>query len=324
MHTLEHLQALAVELIESERYLNEPKSLFEPIDYAMRQGGKRLRPLLVLIAADMFDEDVSKARYAAAAVEILHNFTLLHDDIMDNSPLRRGKPTVYKQFGNNQAILSGDAMFALAMQYGLKTESYAANAIANVLSQASIDVCRGQALDMDFEQRDNVTIEAYIEMVRLKTSVLLGCSLKMGAIIARTEQANIAALSDFGEFIGIAFQIKDDMLDCWSKVEDFGKVKGKDIADKKKTFLYLKALETADGDMRNRLLSLYNDDSAEQNEKISRVIEIYERLNIKSIAQNVVEDYTKRAMESLERVSATEESKKNLIIFANKLLIREK
>ncbi|MDR0790130.1 MAG: polyprenyl synthetase family protein [Bacteroidales bacterium] len=323
MHTLDYLQTLAVETIDKQQYIKQPLSLYEPVDYAMRQGGKRIRPLLVLLAVDMFGCELQKAQPAAVAIETLHNFTLLHDDIMDASPLRRGKPTVYKQYSTNAAILSGDTMFAMAMAKLLESEADVTSDLAKVLSQASIDVCEGQTLDMDFERQDSVTIEQYIEMVRLKTSVLLGASLKMGAIIAKANAQDIKLLEYFGENIGIAFQIQDDILDCWSDLEAFGKVTGKDIADNKKTFLYLKALEVADLKQQKQLLDLFSAKFADQNEKIRQVIAIYESLNIREIAEKVAKNYTQQAMISLEKVSVEAEAKENLTTFATRLLGRK-
>ena len=324
MHSLDYLQTLAVETIKEQQYIKQPFSLYEPIDYAMQQGGKRIRPLLVLLAADMFNCELHKAKPAATAIEILHNFTLLHDDIMDASPLRRGKPTVYKYYDANTAILSGDTMFAMATATLLKSEPSLINELVNVFIQASIDVCEGQALDMEFEKQDNVTVEQYIEMVRLKTSVLLGVSLKMGAIIAKANAQDTKLLEEFGESIGIAFQIQDDILDCWSDLDVFGKVKGKDIVDNKKTFLYLKALETSDNERQKQLLDLFSLDSMDQDEKVRKVIAIYESLDIKEIAEKAKEHYTQRAMISLEGLSVNCKAKENLITFAMRLLTREK
>ncbi|MDR1847295.1 MAG: polyprenyl synthetase family protein [Bacteroidales bacterium] len=324
MTSLDHLQTLAVQCVEQELFLNEPLSLYEPVNYGMRQGGKRIRPLLVLLATDMFGGDIHKATQAAVAVEILHNFTLLHDDIMDKSPFRRGQPTCYKQFGTNAAILSGDAMFAMAVRKCFEYEPNVAYKLAKVLSQTSIEICKGQALDMDFEKQDNVTINQYLEMVRLKTSVLLGCSLESGAIIANVNAHQIKLLRDFGELIGIAFQIQDDVLDCWGCFESFGKVKGKDIIDNKKTFLYLKALEMANEEQKKELLQIFSANDINQNEKVEKVITVYDSLKIREFAENFIKDYTEKAMENLKKISVNAQSKENLITFANSLMKREK
>ncbi|MDR0971886.1 MAG: polyprenyl synthetase family protein [Bacteroidales bacterium] len=325
MNTIEQLQLLAIEIIEKENFNYEPKSLFLPIEYAMHQGGKRVRPFLVLLSCDCFSKDVSLAKYSAIAIEILHNFTLLHDDIMDNSPLRRGKETVYKKYSINSAILSGDAMFALAINKVMETPKKEITPfLAQEICLASIEICKGQALDMSFEERDDVEIEEYIDMVRLKTSVLLGCALKLGAICAKASKEEQEIIYSFGEKLGIAFQIQDDILDCWSNVSTFGKIVGRDILDKKKTFLYLKALSLLKDEKKENFKQLYNSSFENNEEKIFKVKQIYEELNIRDIAFNESLSYTNEAMEMVKRLSIDESKAENLITFANILLGREK
>ena len=324
MRTIEELQEIAISIIEKESFLASPNNLYEPIDYAMHQGGKRIRPLLALMASDLFSGDIEKAKPAAIAIEVLHNFTLLHDDIMDKSPLRRGMPTVYNKYDTNTAILSGDTMFAKAFTYLLKAEGNQIHDLVETFTNASIEVCEGQAMDMCFEERDDVRIEEYIEMIRLKTGVLLASALKLGAITALANKKDMDYLYDFGLNIGIAFQLQDDILDCWSNLEDFGKVTGTDIADNKKTFLYLKSLEIADKEQKKVLLKYFSSTIFDKEEKEMAVKKIYENLNLKTIAKELMQEYNNKAMESLEKIGVDNAIKTNLIIFANKLMLRNK
>jgi geranylgeranyl diphosphate synthase type II len=324
MHTLEILEQEAIKLIEEASFLKEPLALYEPIEYGMKQGGKRIRPLLCLIAADMFSDNFDKAKSAAVAVEILHNFTLLHDDIMDQSPLRRGKETVYKKFNSNKAILSGDTMFALAYKYLLDYDKDIAKDLVEILTQASIEVCEGQAFDMEFETRNDVTIEEYINMIRLKTGVLLSCALRLGAVTANCTKENLILLDEFAQNIGIAFQIQDDILDCWSDLEVFGKVTGKDIVDNKKTFLYLKALEIGNNRQQNILKELYSSKNFESTQKEQVVKSIYEDLKIKELAKKEMTHYHNLAIQSLEKIDLSKEKKENLMLFSEKLMNRNK
>lgn len=323
MRTIEELQEIAIRIIEEESFLASPNNLYEPIEYAMHQGGKRIRPLLALMASELFSGDIEKAKPAAIAIEVLHNFTLLHDDIMDKSPLRRGMPTVYNKYDTNTAILSGDTMFAKAFTYLLKAENSQIHDLVEVFTNASIEVCEGQAMDMCFEERDDVKIEEYIEMIRLKTGVLLASALKLGAITALAEKKDMDYIYDFGLNIGIAFQLQDDILDCWSNLEEFGKVTGTDIADNKKTFLYLKALELASPEDRKELIDLYSK-PIEKEYKETRVREIYEKLDIRRISKDLMKEYNDKAKESLEKISVNDENKTNLIKFADKLMHRNK
>lgn len=324
MRTIEELQEIAIRLIEEESFLASPNNLYEPIEYAMHQGGKRIRPLLALMASELFSGDIEKAKQAAIAIEVLHNFTLLHDDIMDKSPLRRGMPTVYNKYDTNTAILSGDTMFAKAFTYLLKADKTQIHDLVEVFTNASIEVCEGQAMDMCFEERDDVKIEEYIEMIRLKTGVLLASALKLGAITALAQKKDMDYLYDFGLNIGIAFQLQDDILDCWSNFEDFGKVTGTDIADNKKTFLYLKSLELAEKDDKEILTKYFSSTNFDRKEKEEAIKAIYHKLNLKAIAQELMQDYNNKAMESLEKIGVESQRKQNLISFANILMQRNK
>ncbi len=324
MHTFEELQQGAIDAVDSRIYSKEPSILYEPIDYSLRQGGKRIRPLLTLIAAEMFGADMERAKPAAVAVEMLHNFTLLHDDIMDNSPLRRGKPTVFKKYGTNSAILSGDTMFAKAFTYLYECDKDKISELVEIMLQGSIEVCEGQAYDMEFETRDDVTIEQYLEMIRLKTGVLLSTALSLGAVVAGCGRDDLEKLKIFGQNIGIAFQIQDDIFDCWSDLEEFGKVTGTDIADNKKTFLYLKALEVAGEEQRKELLRLFSLRSFDRKEKEDSVKAIYESLEIRSYAKQLMNKHYETALKALEEIDVVKSRKDNLYLFAKKLITRNK
>lgn len=243
---------------------------------------------------------------------------------MDQSPLRRGKETVYKKFNSNKAILSGDTMFALAFKHLLNYENEIVKDLVEILTQSSIEVCEGQAFDMEFETRNDVKIEEYIKMIRLKTGVLLSCALRLGATTAHCTKENLSLLDEFAQNIGIAFQIQDDILDCWSDLEVFGKITGKDIVDNKKTFLYLKALEIGSERQQNILKELYSSKNFESTQKEQVVKSIYEELKIKELAQKEMQYYHNLALESLDKIKIDNERKENLRLFAEKLMKRNK
>lgn len=323
MTKIEHFQQQINELIKSQQFDGNPKALYEPIAYTMHQGGKRLRPLLTLLACDLFDGDTEKALYPALAVEVFHNFTLVHDDIMDKAPLRRGKETVYKKWNSDIAILSGDTMFALAYQYTLKTDTALIPGILQVFSKAAIEVCEGQQMDMEFETDSAVTLTHYLNMIRLKTAVLLGASLEIGALVASAKKQDVKAIYDFGIALGMAFQLKDDLLDVYGNQDYFGKVSGGDIAANKKTFLVLKALEIADKTDHARLTELYDSkNSIAEAEKIKAVKAIFEKLEIKQAVEKAMEDYYQQAIHFLRDINASEDKKEELASFASFLYKR--
>ncbi|MCK9451765.1 MAG: polyprenyl synthetase family protein [Bacteroidales bacterium] len=323
MTKIEHFQQQINDLIKSQQFDGNPKALYEPIAYTMHQGGKRLRPLLALLACDLFGGDTDKVLYPALAVEVFHNFTLVHDDIMDKAPLRRGKETVYKKWNSDIAILSGDTMFALAYQYTLKTDTALIPGILQVFSKAAIEVCEGQQMDMEFETDSEVTLVDYLDMIRLKTAVLLGASLEIGALVASAKKQDVKAIYDFGIALGMAFQLKDDLLDVYGNQDDFGKVSGGDIAANKKTFLLLKALEIADKADHDQLTKLYNSKNPiAEAEKISAVKAIYEKLEIKQTVEAAMEDYYQQAIRFLRNVDASEDKKEDLASFASFLYTR--
>jgi len=310
-------------LIEELDFRKEPPELYDPIAYTMNQGGKRLRPLLTLLACDLFGGDIQKALYPALSIEVFHNFTLVHDDIMDRAPLRRGKETVYKKWNSDIAILAGDTMFALAYTYALKTDAEIVPEILTVFSKAAIEVCEGQQYDMNFEQLASVSIDEYIRMIRLKTAVLLGASLEIGAICARADQNDVRKLYQFGIELGIAFQLKDDLLDVYGDTEKFGKLSGGDIATNKKTFLYLKAMELANNKQNKELKQWYSQNTSfDPNHKIQAVKKIFDELNIQNLTGETMTGYFERSLAHLDSVHADATRKDDLRLFATQLFNR--
>ena len=323
METIKQLQQDFADFLAKTDFSGQPKELYEPIAYTILQSGKRLRPMLCLLANEMFDGDENEALWPALALETFHNFTLIHDDIMDKAPLRRGKETVYQKWNADIAILSGDAMLAKAFQYALQTKKGAE--LAKQLGKVAIEICEGQQMDLNFETLGNVTIPEYLEMIRLKTAVLLATALQMGATVAGATDADIQHLYDFGINMGMSFQLQDDILDLYSDVEVFGKRHGGDIADNKKTYLYLKALELASEKDRKRLEHLFTlRIDHDEEEKIEEVQAIYDRLHVKEAVEQVMLDFDHKAIESLAAISLPEEKKKHLRAYAELLSGRKK
>ena len=323
MEKIKQLQQDFADFLAHTNLNGQPKELYEPISYTLLQSGKRLRPMLCLLANEMFDGDEQQALWPALALETFHNFTLIHDDIMDKAPLRRGKETVYQKWNADIAILSGDAMLAMAFQYALKPKKGAE--LAQQLGRVAIEICEGQQMDLNFETLGNVTIPEYLEMIRLKTAVLLATALQMGATVADAKEADIQHLYDFGINMGMSFQLQDDILDLYSDVAVFGKRHGGDIADNKKTYLYLKALELASEKDRKRLEHLFTlRMDHDEEEKIEEVQAIYDRLHVKEAVEQVMLDYDRKAIEALAAVDLPEEKKKHLRTYAELLSGRKK
>jgi geranylgeranyl diphosphate synthase type II len=308
--------------LEEKNWVREPKNLYEPIDYILQLGGKRIRPVLTLMAADIFSSDYKKAMPAALAIEVFHNFTLIHDDIMDDAPIRRGQKTVHEKWNTNTGILSGDAMLILAYQYFENYQPDVFQKLAKLFSKTALEVCDGQQLDVDFETRTNVTITEYIDMIRLKTSVLVAAALKMGAIVAETDAKNANLIYDFGLNLGLAFQLQDDYLDAFGNPETFGKQIGGDIIENKKTFLYLKALEVANEEDKGKLDSFYRKKLKDSSFKITEVTRIFELNNIPYLIKQQIEKYTEKAFETLANMNMNDESKKGLKNFGLWLMNR--
>ena len=313
------------EIIEAEinniSYLKDPENLYLPIEYTMEFGGKRIRPILLLISYQIFNDNIERAFSPAKAIELFHNFTLLHDDIMDKAPLRRGKITVHKKWNNNIAILSGDVMMIHAYQLLAKVEPKHLKPILNVFNKAAIEVCEGQQWDMDFESKDDVPLIDYIKMIELKTAVLLAASLKIGAVLADAKEKDQKHLYEFGINMGIAFQLKDDLLDVFGTSKLFGKKIGGDILANKKTFLYLKALQISDHSTKLKLKNLYKS-TDECDAKVDEVKNIFVDLNIKKHTLDLMKAYYIKAMKHLDAIDS--DKKSPLIDFADKLMQRDK
>lgn len=301
----------------------EPRSLYEPIGYVLSMGGKRVRPALTLMACDLFSEDVQAAVNAAIALEVFHNFTLLHDDIMDRADVRRGRPTVHKKWDDNTAILSGDVMQIASYQFIAKTPSQYLKPVLDLFSQTAAEICEGQQYDVDFESRKVVEAEEYLEMIRLKTAVLLGCALKTGAWIGGAGEEDAQLLYDFGINIGLAFQLKDDLLDVYGDEKTFGKKIGGDILCNKKTYLLIHALELAKGDDAAELQNwLLNSDENLSEEKIKAVTLIFDRLGVKTICEDKMEFFYSKAIAKLDKVAVLDNKKQELRKLAEKLMFR--
>ncbi|MDO9255188.1 MAG: polyprenyl synthetase family protein [Bacteroidales bacterium] len=322
MNPIQELQLRIDEAFSAIRFPSAPADLYTPITYTLGLGGKRLRPLLVLASCQMFGGDIADAINPAIGIELFHNFTLLHDDIMDEAPLRRGKETVYKKWNSNVAILAGDTMFAVANKYMLRTRPHAISPVVELFNQTAIEVCEGQQYDMDYEKQQTVSIPDYIEMIRLKTAVLLAASLKTGAIIAGAETDDCDHIYDFGINIGLAFQLKDDLLDVYGDQVKFGKVSGGDIIAGKKTYLYLKALESA-GAQTEYFRELYAAHDLPSNEKVLKVKELFNQLNIEQLTRQLIDDYYQKALHDLSCISLPEEAMEELSDYAAGLMERE-
>lgn len=304
----------------------KPENLYNPISYILMQPGKRLRPQLVHMAVDLFDGNSEQAQLLASAFEMLHNFTLIHDDIMDMAPIRRGKATVYKKWNSNIAILSGDALAIMAFQQLLKLDcdNQTVIDIAKVFSETSLEICEGQQFDLDFETQENVTIDEYINMIRLKTAVMFAGCLKAGSILVSADEQSRQALYDFGIDLGIAFQLADDNLDVYADVATFGKTVGGDIRDNKKTFLYLKALELANAEQNQQLQQWFSTPTTDFDGKYKAVKQIFDDLDVRKVTDDEVLRYVNKALADLERVQVSDEKKMALYDLAVKLINREK
>lgn len=323
MLTLSEYQNVIIDEFNSISINRNPTNLYEPISYILSLGGKRIRPVLTLMAADIFDGDYKKAISAAKAVEVFHNFSLVHDDIMDDAPLRRGNETVHEKWNINTGILSGDAMLILAYQYFEDYEPKIFQALAKIFSKTALEVCEGQQYDVDFETRDDVTIPEYLKMIEYKTAVLLGAAMKMGAIVAETSEENADLIYDFGLNLGIAFQLQDDYLDAFGNPETFGKQVGGDIIENKKTYLYLKAMEFSNEENKQQLLHLFSIQPQDNTDKIESVKTIFNTSGASKATQDAIANYTEKAFETLEKMNVSEDKKMILRLFGEKLMNRQ-
>ncbi|MES2827515.1 MAG: polyprenyl synthetase family protein [Bacteroidota bacterium] len=321
MHSPSELLARIEQSITEIQYPTYPVSLYEPISYIMSLGGKRIRPTMLLMSVDLFSGDIAEAMSAALAIETFHNFTLLHDDIMDNAPLRRGKQTVHEKWGANTAILSGDVMMVESNKHLTNVNVGVLKPALDTFNATAQGVCEGQQLDMEFESRDDVSIEEYIDMIRLKTAVLLGGAMKLGAIVAKASMEDADLIYQFGENLGIAFQLQDDILDVYGDPEKFGKQIGGDIISDKKTFLRLKLQELASPAHLIDITEEHNNRNTIM--KIAAITSLYNEYNVREFAIEMMKKYLDTAFEALDKINVSQERKHELTVIANQLMNRE-
>lgn len=323
MNEIEQYQKTINEFIAQNKFSKFPQELYEPLDYIMALGGKRMRPVMVMMACDLMNGDLADAVHAAMAIETFHNFTLIHDDIMDNAPVRRGKITVHEKWNVNTAILSGDVMLIEAYALLMRYENDLLRQILTIFNKSAIEVCEGQQIDMNFENRMDVSLDEYIHMITLKTAVVLGASLEVGALIAGVSPNQAHHLYEFGRNMGIAFQLRDDYLDLYADPEKFGKQVGGDVISNKKTFMLIKALELADGNDAIELNKWLQASEFNPIEKVSAIKNIFDKLAIPSLLNEEVMHYANLAWKAFEQVDATTSNKKTMADFMKGLLARE-
>jgi geranylgeranyl diphosphate synthase type II len=320
---LEDLQDIISDAVDKLTFPTHPAELYEPLSYILSIGGKRMRPALLLMACDLFGGDVDQAISPALAIEVFHNFTLMHDDIMDNAPLRRGRVTVHERWNQNVAILSGDVMLIEGYKLMMKVPDHLLRQILDIFNATAVGVCEGQQIDMEFEVRGDVAIDEYIEMIRLKTAVVLGGALKIGSLIGGADKKDADLLSSFGEYLGIAFQLQDDILDVYGDPEKFGKQVGGDIISNKKTYLLIKALELAKGETAELLTHILANKDFISEDKVKAVTAIYNSLDIRQYAENEMQAYADKAFIALDAINLPDDHKQYLRDFADGLMVRE-
>ena len=322
MLTTDKYQEIFTNYLDEFAAIKEPKNLYEPIAYILNLGGKRIRPILTLMTSDIFGGHYKEALNAALSIEVFHNFSLVHDDIMDDAPLRRGQKTVHENWNINTGILSGDAMLIMAYQL---FESYEANTfkdLAKLFSKTALKVCEGQQYDVDFETRNDVTIAEYLKMIEYKTAVLVGAAMKMGAIIAKASLEDQNNMYEFGKNLGIAFQLQDDYLDAFGNPKTFGKQTGGDIIENKKTYLHLKALEFSDETNRSKWQDIFSSHTDDNSKKIAAVKQIFESSGATQATKQAIQDYTNKAFSVLEFLHISEDNKIQLKEFGKNLMNR--
>jgi geranylgeranyl diphosphate synthase type II len=322
MQHISSYQEAFIKYLNAYIELKEPKNLYEPVNYILQLGGKRLRPVLTLMTAEIFDCDYKQALDAALSVEVFHNFSLVHDDIMDDAPLRRGQTTVHEKWDLNTGILSGDAMLIMAYQLFENYEPKQFLDLAKLFSKTALQVCEGQQYDVDFETREDVTVLEYLKMIEYKTAVLVGAAMKMGAIVANASQDCQDSIYNFGRHLGIAFQLQDDYLDAFGDPKTFGKQVGGDIIENKKTYLYLKALDFSNPEDKLQLERLYSVSPNDPSDKIETVKQLFVSSGSAEATKREIENYTKNAFSVLDSLKISEENKNKLKIFGNDLMNR--
>ncbi|RTY86192.1 polyprenyl synthetase family protein [Flavobacterium sp. RSP49] len=323
MHSIYQYQEFLSEYLQAQYETKEPRNLYEPIRYILDLGGKRIRPVLTLMSAEIFDASYPKALPAALAVEVFHNFSLVHDDIMDDAPLRRGKATVHEKWNLNTGILSGDAMLILAYQYFEQYEPIIFRDLAKLFSKTALEVCEGQQWDVDFEERNDVTIPEYLMMIQYKTAVLVAAAMKMGAIIAETTEENANLIYDFGLNLGLAFQLQDDFLDAFGDPETFGKQVGGDIIENKKTYLYLKAVAFSKEEEAKQLRYLFSVQPENSTDKIETVKALFNSSGAATATQEAIQDFTFKAFQTLDKMNISADKKAMLKSFGENLMGRK-
>ncbi|MDG1374781.1 MAG: polyprenyl synthetase family protein [Flavobacteriaceae bacterium] len=323
MKAIETYQKQFLAYLENYKSVREPKNLYQPIEYILNLGGKRLRPVLTLMTADCFEGNVNNALDAALAVEVFHNFSLIHDDIMDAAPLRRGHQTVHEKWDLNTGILSGDAMLIMAYQLFENYPPDVFQKLAILFSKTALEVCEGQQYDIDFETRDTVSISEYLKMIEYKTAVLVGAAMKMGAIIANASVEDQDRSYEFGKNLGIAFQLQDDYLDVFGDPDTFGKQVGGDIIENKKTFLYLKALEFSSESDQQKLKDLFSTEDTDSKNKVEVVKQIFNASGSSEATKKAITYYTKTAFEVLKTMNISEKKKQTLSNFGTQLMTRD-
>lgn len=311
------------EFLNSYNVEREPKNLYQPIKYILNLGGKRLRPVLTLMTTACFDGDVDRAMDAALAVEVFHNFSLIHDDIMDAAPLRRGQETVHEKWDLNTGILSGDAMLIRAYQLFENYPPETFRELAKLFSKTALEVCEGQQYDIDFETRLQVSIPEYLKMIEYKTAVLVGAAMQMGAIVANASIEDQIRCYDFGKNLGIAFQLQDDYLDAFGNPEIFGKQVGGDILENKKTYLFLKAIENGSPEVRTELTQLFQNNAIKPENKVSKTLELFVRSEANLATKAAISFYTKAAFDVLETINISDPNKQTLKDFGTELMTRD-
>ncbi|WP_299109063.1 polyprenyl synthetase family protein [uncultured Winogradskyella sp.] len=322
MQQIEHYQESFLNHLEGFTVHKEPKNLYNPINYILELGGKRLRPVLTLMTAEVFGVNAQTAMDAALSIEVFHNFSLVHDDIMDDAPLRRGEETVHEKWDLNTGILSGDAMLIMAYQLFENYEAETFQALAKLFSKTALEVCEGQQYDIDFETRNDVTISEYLKMIEYKTAVLVGAAMKMGAIVAKASNEDQNSIYEFGRLLGIAFQLQDDYLDAFGNPETFGKQVGGDIIENKKTYLYLKTMELGTNEDEKEFLFLMQNNVLSNAAKVKAAKQFFEDTGAAKATQEAVKDYTNKAFKVLEGLNIPEDKKQLLRVFGEQLMTR--
>ncbi|HRZ96737.1 MAG TPA: polyprenyl synthetase family protein [Paludibacter sp.] len=323
MKTFDEITQIVSSALEQLDWSKEPHGLYEPIGYVLSMGGKRIRPAMTLMACNLFTNEFLPAIKPALGIEVFHNFTLLHDDIMDRADIRRGRPTVHKKWNDNTAILSGDVMQIAAYQLIAETPVKYLKPVLDLFSQTAAEICEGQQYDVEFENRAKVEAEEYLEMIRLKTAVLIACALKTGAITGGANENDAEYLYDFGINIGLAFQLKDDLLDVYGDEATFGKKIGGDIMCNKKTYLLINAMQLAEGEIKEKLSGLLQSKTIEPHQKIQSVTSVFNTLGVKDICEEKMSYFYNKAIANLDKVSVSDTKKQELRKLAVKLMYRE-